>query len=150
MHHQSVANWTKAHSEKLPQAPVPAKVKIAELDELFTFTRRKNKIYVMTLVDRETRCILSWKMVWEQSPEAIQARVDEVPKAKWYFSDGWEIYASLWYHFGRYAVSEGKTDTFSVAADSAELRHYLARLVRCSRCFSRCPFALACAIRLFV
>lgn len=104
----------------------------------------------MTLVDRETRCILSWKVVWERSQEAIQAMVDEAPKAKLYFSDGLDVYASLWYHLGRYAVSQGKTDTFSVEADNAELRHYLARLARSSRCFSRCPFALACAIRLFV
>ena len=56
----------------------------------------------------------------------------------------------LWYHFGRYAVSEGKADTYSVEADNAELRHYLARLARRSRCFSRCPYALECALRLFV
>ena len=37
IHHQSVANWVKAHSEKLPAAPVPEKVEHAELDELFTF-----------------------------------------------------------------------------------------------------------------
>ena len=41
VHHQSVANWTKAHSEKLPKAPVPAKVNTAELDELFTFIGEK-------------------------------------------------------------------------------------------------------------
>src|SRR5829696_3648556 len=41
VHHQSVANWTKAHSENLPKAPVPAKVKTAELDELFTFIGEK-------------------------------------------------------------------------------------------------------------
>lgn len=34
----------------------------------------------------------------------------------------------MWYHFGRYAVSNGKEDTFSVEACNAELRHYLARL----------------------
>ena len=80
----------------------------------------------------------------------MQTIVDEAPKAKWYFSDGLDVYASLWYHFGRYAVSEGKTDTFSVEADNAELRYYLARLARSSRCFSRCPYALECALRLFV
>lgn len=26
VHHQSVANWTKAHAEKLPEAPVPKEV----------------------------------------------------------------------------------------------------------------------------
>jgi len=80
----------------------------------------------------------------------MQTIVDEAPKAKWYFSDALDVYASLWYHFGRYAVSDGKSDTYSVEADNAELRHYLARLARSSRCFSRCPYALACAVRLFV
>jgi len=72
--------------------------------------------------------------------------VDETPKAKQYYSDGFEEYASLWYHFGCYAVSVGKANTYSVEGDNAELRHYLASLARSSRCFSRC----ACAIRLFV
>ncbi len=72
----------------------------------------------------------------------MQTIVDEAPKAKWYFSDGLDVYASLWYHFGRYAVSEGKTDTFSVEADNAELRHYLARslslFLALSLCLSLC------------
>jgi len=34
---QSVANWAKAHAEKLPPAPVSERVENAELDELFTF-----------------------------------------------------------------------------------------------------------------
>ena len=80
----------------------------------------------------------------------MQAIVDEAPKAKWYFSDAFDVYASLWYHLGYYQVSVGKSDTYSVEADNAELRHYLARLGRSSRCFSRCPYALACAVRLFV
>jgi IS1 family transposase len=104
----------------------------------------------MTIVDRRTRCILGWKLVWERTKESIQTLVDEAPKAKFYFSDGFEAYSLLWYHYGRYAVSDGKTDTFSVEGDNAELRHYLARLARSSRCFSRCDYALSCAIHLFV
>jgi IS1 family transposase len=76
--------------------------------------------------------------------------VDGAPKAKWYFSDAFEAYDRLWYHFGRYEISEGKNDTYSVEGDNAELRHYLARLARRSRCFSRCPIALECALKLFV
>jgi len=89
-------------------------------------------------------------VVGERTSEVIQQLVDQTPKAKQYFSDGWDAYASLWYHLGQYQVSEGKADTYSVEADNAELRHYLARLARASRCFSRCTFALQCAIRLFV
>ena len=38
---QSVANWVSTYSAKLPQAPLPEKVKKAELDELFTFVGKK-------------------------------------------------------------------------------------------------------------
>ncbi|MCX7608687.1 MAG: IS1 transposase, partial [Anaerolineales bacterium] len=81
---------------------------------------------------------------------ALQRMVDEAPKAKWYFSDAFQTYDCLWYHNGRYRVSEGKRDTYSVEGDNSEVRHYLARLARQSRCFSRCPVALPCALKLFV
>jgi len=76
--------------------------------------------------------------------------VDEAPKAKCYYSDAFDAYDRLWYHFGRYEVSDGKSDTYSVEGNNAELRHYLARLARSSRCFSRCPIALECALRFFI
>ena len=37
VNHQSVANWAKAHADRLPVASVPDKVENAEMDELFTF-----------------------------------------------------------------------------------------------------------------
>ena len=89
-------------------------------------------------------------MVWERTQPANQELVDGAQKAKQYYSDTFDAYDGLWYYFGRYEVSEGKTDTYSVEGDNAELRHYLARLARSSRCFSRCPYALECTLRLFV
>jgi IS1 family transposase len=103
----------------------------------------------LTLVDRQTRCIWGWAVVWIRTREAIQELVDGAPKAKWYFSDGFEEYAWLWYYGGRYEVSQGKSETYSVEGDNSELWQYLARLARKSRCFSRCPFALECALRMF-
>ena len=105
---------------------------------------------MITIVDRAARCFLGCKLVWDRSKEEIQQMVDAAPKAKWYFSDAFEAYDRLWYHFGRYEVSQGKNDTYSVEGDNAELRHYLARLARKFRCFSRCPYALVCALKLFV
>jgi insertion element IS1 protein InsB len=102
------------------------------------------------VVDRKTRCILGWAVVWVRTREAIQLMLDDAPKAKWYYSDGFDAYQWLWYHLGRYEVSLGKSETYSVEGDNSELRHYLARLARRSRCFSRCPYALEYAIRLFV
>jgi IS1 family transposase len=109
---------------------MPAEVKTAAFDEIFLISAIKNRIYLITLVDRATRCFLGWQVAWERSQEIVQAIVDHAPKATWYFSDALDVYASLWYHWGRYAVSEGKTDTYSVEGNNAELRHYLARLAR--------------------
>ena len=38
---QSVVNWVKAYTAKLPAAPVPHKSKTVELDELYTFVGKK-------------------------------------------------------------------------------------------------------------
>jgi transposase len=37
IHHQTVANWAKEYAEQLPEVPVPAEVKTAEFDEIFTY-----------------------------------------------------------------------------------------------------------------
>ena len=76
--------------------------------------------------------------------------IDDAPKAKWYYSDGFDVYKWLWYHFKRNEVSQGKSETYSVDGDNAKLRHYLARLARKSHCISRCFYALQRALRLFV
>mgnify|MGYP001768389054 FL=1 len=41
IHHRTVSDWVKAHAENLPETPMPEEVKIAELDELFTFIGHK-------------------------------------------------------------------------------------------------------------
>ena len=38
---QSVSNWINTYVSKLPPAPIPEKPKVAELDELYTFLKRK-------------------------------------------------------------------------------------------------------------
>lgn len=43
-----------------------------------------------------------------------------------------------------------KSKTYSVEGDNAEFRHYLARLTRRSRYFSKCIEALRRSVELFV
>lgn len=104
----------------------------------------------MTFVDRTTRCILSWRIVGMRSGAVIQEMLHESAAAHTYFSDAFEAYPTALYwpavHHGR----DDKRETYSVEGDNAELRHYLARLARRSRCFSRCVHALRRAIQLFV
>jgi insertion element IS1 protein InsB len=105
---------------------------------------------VVTEVDRTTRCITSWAVVWERTWEVLQGVVEGAAPAQQYYSDAFPTYETLVYYPGQHAVAPGKSQTYSVEADNAELRHYLARLGRRSRCFSRSLAALRRAVKLFV
>jgi len=104
----------------------------------------------MTVVDRTTSCILAWAVATERTEATLQKMVDDAPNAAFYFSDLFALYRRLVYAPGHYTPMPDKSETYRVEGDNAELRHYLARLARHSRCFSRCIHALRRAIRLFV
>lgn len=103
----------------------------------------------MTLVDRATRCIVGWAVAYQRSEAIIQAILDGSPPAQHYFSDAFPLYEALVYPSQHESIA-GKRETYSVEGVNADLRHYLARLARASRCFSRSIEALRTALRLFV
>ena len=89
-------------------------------------------------------------MVWHVTDDNLQLLLDDTLPARWYFSDLLAAYQELAYDSGFHFPMSNKSQTYSVEADNAELRHYLARLARRSRCFSRSLQALTYAVRLFV
>ena len=81
----------------------------------------------------------------------MQEVIDALPAAQYYCSDRAGVYAELvWPDGSEHLVSRGKEHTHTVESLNANLRTYLGRLRRKSRCFSRCWAALARAVRLFV
>ena len=62
--------------------------------------------------------------------DTLQPLVDQTTRLQpqRYFSDGYEAYKSLLYPHGQHAVAPGKSETYSVEGDNADLRHYLARI----------------------
>ena len=103
----------------------------------------------MTIVDRATRCVVAWAVCTSRTPELMQSVVDAAPHAENYYSDAFNTYRELCW-WGRHQVMYDKSQTYSVEGTNADLRHYLARLGRRSRCFSRCINALTRAVDLFV
>jgi insertion element IS1 protein InsB len=103
----------------------------------------------MTIADRDTGCILSWGVAFDREAARLQALVDAAPQARYYYSDLFAPYRSLIYTPGIHTPMPDKSETYRVEGDNAGLRHYLARLARRSRCFSRCIQALRRAIKLF-
>lgn len=104
----------------------------------------------MTFVDRATRCVVNWSVCWEPNGDLVDQMLAESSRGRWYYSDANQIYEGRGYYPGHHTGLQNKSETYSVEGDNAELRHYLARLARKSRCFSRCIEALRKAVRLFV
>jgi insertion element IS1 protein InsB len=88
--------------------------------------------------------------VWDRTTELRQDLVERSPQAAQYYSDNFATYHTLVSYPGHHAVAPRKSQTSSGEADNAEVRHYLARLGRRSRCFSRSIEALRRAVKLFV
>ena len=93
---------------------------------------------------------MGWEVLLQRTRDTLQPILDRSPQANLYHSDELSVYGALVYYPGTHQAVGDKSQTYSVEADNAELRHYLARLVRRSRCFSRCLQALWNAIKLFV
>lgn len=104
----------------------------------------------MTFVDRQTRCLLGYTVTDQVSDEVIQRCVDDLPQAHRYCSDKQPAYGEVSCGGALYQALSDKSQTYSVEGNHAALRHYLARLARRSRCFSRSLHALQAALRLFV
>jgi len=100
--------------------------------------------------ERATRCSVSDDVVGARTGDAVHETIARAGPAQRYSSDAVPTDAALVYYPGRHAVAPGKSQTDSVEADNAELRHYLARLGRRSRCFARSLAAVRRAVKLVI
>src|SRR5688500_2297184 len=90
----------------------------------------KNEVYLMTLVDRQTSCIVGWAVAASCTEALLQALLDAAPQARFYYSDLLAVYRTILYTPGIHTPMPDKSETYRVEGDNAELRHYLARLGR--------------------
>ena len=82
--------------------------------------------------------------------EGMQEVVDSLPPADAYCSDRSSIYPDLdWPEGSVHVISKGKEETHTIESINSNLRHYLKRLARRTRCFSKCFKALARSVKLF-
>lgn len=104
----------------------------------------------MTFVDRKTRCIIAWKVSTKRTGFEFQEMLAESVQGHDYYSDDHQGYKTVLYSPAIHHPMQDKSQTYSVEGSNADLRHYLARLRRRSRCFSRCEQALRNAVKIFV
>jgi len=93
---------------------------------------------------------MGWALVTERTVEAIQKLVDQVPNTFQFCSDGYAAYRQVNYRRSRHLVAHGKSQTYSVEANNAELRCFVSQLARRTRGFAKSAASLQRAIALFV
>jgi len=130
---------------------------VYELDELYWFLEKKGNsetrenVYLMTMISREPRQIVAFRVVREKCAQRIQEMIDEAKKAQKYCSDGYLGYSNADYYGAEYVRNcRDKSDTNNVESINADLRCYIAGLQRRSRCFFRSIDTLEAVIAVFV
>ncbi len=89
----------------------------------------------MLAIARDSYLIVGAAVMEHRTPEAMQALADQLPPAPRYCTDGLAIYPELIYpEVGEHILSVGKEETHTVESSIANLRTYLGRLRRASRC----------------
>jgi IS1 family transposase len=128
---------------------------VLELDELWHFKQRrkpvktKESIYVMTMVSRNPRQLVSYCVSDDKDPLKIEDMVLGSPPAKTYCTDGYNGYLEVYYPGKHIYNTQNKNDTYTVESVNADLRHYIPLLRRRSRCFPRTPETLDAVITIF-
>ncbi len=105
----------------------------------------------MVAVARESRLIVGQWVTRVVDWVGTQFFADTLPVATRYCTDGGAVYPVVtWPEDGTHVLSVNKDETYTIEGINADLRTYLGRLKRRSRCFSRSAAKLEQAVRLFV
>jgi IS1 family transposase len=129
---------------------------VFELDELYWFigqkarTSTKENVYLILLISREPRQILSFSVSRDKSAQTIQGIVDAAPDAEAYATDGHTGYLDVIFPGEHIRNVRNKADTHIVESINADLRHFIAGLARRSRCFFRSLETLEAVLSIFV
>ena len=101
------------------------------MDELYWFleykprTETRENVYIMTMVSREPRPIVGYRVSPNKAAGTIQQMVDAAPAANQYCTDGYFGYLDVIFPGKHIFNIHSKKDTFTVEGVNADLRHYI-------------------------
>jgi len=127
-----------------------------ELDEIYWFIGKRKgyengvNTYIMTMLSREPRQIVSFDVDKSVNSVGIQEMVDNTLQAENYYTDGGQTYLGVDF-LGRHQRNvQDKSDTHNIEGSNADIRHYIAGLHRKSRCFFRKGETLQAVLEIFI
>ena len=100
------------------------------------YSQKKRKSWVWIAIDRYTQEVIGFS-VGSRGKKAFKELVRKIEKYSvgYYATDGWKIYNIL--SSGKRLIR--KKHTTQIESLNANVRHYLARFARKTRCYSKCP-----------
>ena len=127
-----------------------------EMDELYHFinerprTETRENTYVIPLISRFPRQIVSFAVEESKSAKELQSVVDTAPQAYQYNTDGYHSYMDVIFPGYHRRNIESKKHTHNVESVNADLRDYIPGLRRRSRCFFRSLETMRAVLFVFV
>jgi len=132
--HVSILNWILKAA--IPPWERPAYAKAIEIDEVFFYVgKKKRKRWLWLAVCRESKRILAHQIGKRDRPTVrkLLQKISPIECLR-YYTDAHLSYKGL---FPKGKHKESKKYTYTVEGINSAIRHYLARLRRRSKCYSK-------------
>jgi len=154
----SAKETTESHGHNETSLWISKETKKAyyELDELYWYINKKantetrENTYIMTMISREPRQIVSFDIQYDKGSYRLQGIVDSADYAENYCTDGYVGYLDVIFPGQHIRNIRDKRDTHIVESINADLRHYISGLARRSRCFYRSIETLRAVLEVFI
>jgi insertion element IS1 protein InsB len=145
----SVMAWIEQFAEAYAQKPEPeGRALVVELDEMWHFLKKANKLWVWKARDRASGRVVDWECGGRDAA-TLSRLLERVERwnPRLYCTDDWAAYGEL-IPQGRLYV--GKDQTHGIERDHSRQRHWLARFRRRTCVVSRAERMVDASIALFV
>ena len=113
-------------------------------------TETRENTYIMTMVSRVPRQIVSFDVQLDKSSFRLQGIIDSTKYAENYCTDGNLSYLDVVFPGKHIRNIRDKRDTHIAESINADLRHYIPGLARRSRCFYRSLEILQAVLEVFI
>ncbi|WP_076611660.1 IS1-like element ISMac16 family transposase [Methanosarcina acetivorans] len=133
--HVSVQKWIKKFGQEIEELKSENEISIVELDEMHTYISNKKYCWIWIAVDRVgkkfincsfgSRGTKTGQLLWEKLKKK---EIGEV------MTDHWRAYAEF---IPENIHTQSKAETYTVEGYNGILRHFLARLRRKTKCYTK-------------
>ncbi|MDE1890815.1 MAG: IS1 family transposase [Planctomycetota bacterium] len=144
----SILNWIKAFGEALPEIKKEETVRVMEMDEMHTYIGSKKYCWIWVAVDRNEKRFI----------DCVLGSRGAITGERLWGSVGWlasgDVMTDYWKPYAEFVPEEqhvrSKAETYTVEGYNSLFRHFLARLRRKSKCYSKCRKMLEYSARLLM